>query len=779
MRSLCGEWEFTSSWSEAFRMGVGSFDTVQLPHQPKEVPLHDASPEDYEGIYGYRRKVFVPEEDAGKRIFVRFDGAAHIATVWWNGTELGTHRCGYTGFSFEVTALCLFGQENTLVVRLDSTENGLVPPFGFVIDYLTYAGLYREAWLDVRSQTFLSDVFVSTPDLHTVRAECTVDGPANVRLCVRVLDAAGNCLASSMNGERVHVLPVTGTTPWSPEHPALYTLETSLLGEGDALLDQKCVTFGFRTAEFKADGLYLNGEKYFLRGLNRHQCYPFIGYAATKSLQEEDARILKEELSCNAVRTSHYPQSQHFFNACDRLGLCVFTEIPGWQHIGDDAWKEQALQNVREMILENRNHPSIVLWGVRINESVDCDELYRKTNALAHELDPSRQTSGVRYIQKSSLLEDVYAYNDFTPFDPEKPIQKKKDSSPDMTKGYLISEHDGHMFPTKPYDPWEKRQSQALRHAHVLNAAMASGEHAGCFGWCMFDYATHKDFGSGDRICYHGVLDSFRNPKLAAATYASQGEDAPVLEVSSPMDQGDYAAAQIGNVYAFTNGDAVRLYKNDKLVSEFRPMPWQGLKHPPIVVDDFIGHLLESEEGFTGQKEKLIHEALLATAKYGMTNLPVADKAKLGWAMVRYGLKYEDGVALYGKYIGNWGGAATRWRFDAIKDGKVIASVTKTPSAKLHLSARQSQTELTNGDTYDMAAVRIRVLDENDNLSPYAQLPLRLKVSGPIALACPELLVLEGGSTGAYIRTTGEAGEAALTIEAPYLEPVTVSFTIR
>ena len=779
MRSLCGGWEYTPVWDDAFLRGEGCYTQVMLPHNVRELPLHDASPEDYAGVSGYRRKVLVPAEDAGKRVFVRFDGAAHIATVWWNGTELGTHRNGYTGFSFEVTRLVRFGAENELVVRLDSTENGAVPPFGFVIDYLTYGGLYREAWLDVRNETYLADVFVSTPDCKTVRAQCTVDGPASARIGIRVLDGEGKCLASSMHGERVHTLPVSGVTPWAPEHPVLYTLEASLLGEGDAVLDQKCVTFGFRTAEFKADGLYLNGEKYFLRGLNRHQCYPFIGYAATKRLQEEDARILKEELSCNAVRTSHYPQSQHFFDACDRLGLCVFTEIPGWQHIGDEAWKDQALLNVREMILENRNHPSIVLWGVRINESVDCDELYRKTNALAHELDPSRQTSGVRYIQKSSLLEDVYAYNDFTPFDPEKPIQKKKDSTPDMNKGYLISEHDGHMFPTKAYDPWEKRQSQALRHAHVLNGAMASGEHAGCFGWCMFDYATHKDFGSGDRICYHGVLDAFRNPKLAAAAYASQGDDTPVLEISSPMDQGDYAAAQIGDVYAFTNGDKVALYKNDKLVAEFQPLPWQGLRHPPILVNDFIGHLLESEEGFTGQKEKLIHEALLATAKYGMTNLPVADKAKLGWAMVRYGLKYEDGVALYGKYIGNWGGAATRWRFDAIKDGKVIASVTKTPNAHLHLEVKPSSTSLCNGDTYDMAAVRIRVLDENNNLSPYAQLPIRLTVSGPIALACPDLLTAEGGSTGAYLRTTGEAGEAQLLIEAPHTEPVTVSFTVR
>ena len=118
----------------------------------------------------------------------------------------------------------------------------------------------------------------------------------------------------------------------------------------------------------------------------------------------EDARILKKELCCNAVRTSHYPQSQAFIDACDELGLLVFTEIPGWQHVGDEKWKDVACKHVEEMVLQYRNHPSIVLWGVRINESRDCDELYTKTNALAHELDPTRQTGGVRCEQKMNLL---------------------------------------------------------------------------------------------------------------------------------------------------------------------------------------------------------------------------------------------------------------------------------------------------------------------------------------------------------------------------------------
>lgn len=133
-----------------------------------------------------------------------------------------------------------------------------------------------------------------------------------------------------------------------------------------------------------------------------------------ESMQKLDAEILKYELGVNAVRTSHYPQSHHFIDRCDELGLLVFTEIPGWQHIGDDEWKKQAVINTREMVTQYMHHPSIILWGVRINESQDCNELYKQTNSVAHNIDRFRQTSGVRYIEKSHLLEDVYAFNDFS-----------------------------------------------------------------------------------------------------------------------------------------------------------------------------------------------------------------------------------------------------------------------------------------------------------------------------------------------------------------------------
>ena len=209
--------------------------------------------------------------------------------------------------------------------------------------------------------------------------------------------------------------------------------------------------------------------------------------------------ILKYELGVNAVRTSHYPQSPYFIDQCDRIGLLVFMEIPGWQHIGDEAWKNQAVINVRDMVMQYRNHTSIILWGVRINESQDDDDFYRRTNAAAHELDPSRPTGGVRAHKKSSFLEDVYTYNDFVHDGTNRGSEKKTSVTSDPKKPYLISEYNGHMYPTKAFDWEEHRVEHALRHVRVLDAAAAEGDIAGSFGWCMFDYNTHKDFGSGDR----------------------------------------------------------------------------------------------------------------------------------------------------------------------------------------------------------------------------------------------------------------------------------------
>ncbi len=775
MIALNNNWEFTTEWNEDFlRWRGGSNEKVRIPHTVKELPLHYINEKDYQMISGYRRKISIPKKADGKRIFLQFDGAAHIATVYVNGIELMTHKGGYTAFRVEITNHVIAGEKCEVAVKLDSTENPTVPPFGFVIDYLTYGGIYRPVWLDIEEKDFISDIFVSTPSLDTVHVITTIDGDENLEKTIRVKELDGTVVGEKITDKNDITLRVPDPKLWNCDNPNLYLCEVSL-ANGSV----KTTRFGFRLAEFRTDGFYLNGLRMVMRGLDRHQNYPYVGYAVSDSLQVEDARILKEELCCNAVRTSHYPQSQAFIDACDEKGLLVFTEIPGWQHIGDLEWKKVACQHVREMILQYRNHSSIVLWGVRINESQDDDEFYTATNKIAHELDPTRPTSGVRYIEKSHLLEDVYAYNDFSHTGNNPGARKKKDITPDVKKSFLISEANGHMFPTKSFDKWSLRQEHALRHARVMNAALGSGEHAGVFQWCMFDYATHKDFGSGDRVCYHGVMDMFRNPKLASAVYAMQGDKDSVLEVGTSMDIGDYPGGNVGSFYVFTNADSVKLYKNDVFVKEFKESEFKALKHGPLLIDDTIGKLLETNEGFTGDKEKLLHDCLLSAAKNGINDMPLKDKAKMGYAMMKYKLKYEDGVVLFGKYVGNWGGEATVWRFDGIKNGEVAVSRTLCPSSRLHLEVRQSATELHEGDMYDMAAVRVRVLDEYDNIAPYAQLPVRFAAEGDIEVVGPECATAEGGMTGTYIRTVGRSGAGKLTVSASGLEDVVIEFTVK
>ena len=211
-------------------------------------------------------------------------------------------------------------------------------------------------------------------------------------------------------------------------------------------------------------------------------------------------------------------------------------------------------------------------------------------------------------------------------------------------------------------------------------------------------------------------------------------------------------------------------------MAEFRPEEG-GLAHEPVHIDDTVGALLEKNEGFDAEKSAVIRKCLRAIEQYGQDHLPAQEKARLAWCMVRYGLSIEDGERLYGKYVGSWGGDVPVWRFDAVKDGGVIASVTKGGDPKkLSLEVKVSSDVLREGDTYDAAAVRILVLDGNGNTAPYAQLPVTFTLEGAAELVGPAAVTAEGGMCGTYVRTVQTAGTASLTISAPGVDSVRVDF---
>ena len=267
-------------------------------------------------------------------------------------------------------------------------------------------------------------------------------------------------------------------------------------------------------------------------------------------VQRRDAIVLRKDLGCNIVRTSHYPQSRHFLDACDELGLLVLEEIPGWQHIGDEAWQDVAVDNVRRMVRRDWNHPSIILWGVRINESPDNHNFYTRTNALSHALDSSRQTGGIRYLYETELLEDVMTINDFG-----WPLKKPNHPL------YLNTEFVGLTYPAKTIDSCERLYEHTMRHARTHDQLASDPQYAGGIGWCAFDYNTHANFGSGDRICYHGVMDIFRTPKPAAWFYKSMcsRDEEIAMEPAFHWARNDQSV-QIKSAIVCSNVEHIRLF---------------------------------------------------------------------------------------------------------------------------------------------------------------------------------------------------------------------------
>ena len=568
------------------------FTPITIPHTNKLLPWHSFDDRDYQFVSIYRRHFKVPAEARGLRVFLDFGGAMTAATVTINGHNLGEHRGGYVPFSHELTSYLDWEGDNVVAVEVDSTERPDIPPFGGQIDYLTFGGIYRDVQLRAVAPTFIENVFARTSDVLSGQAGLEVQAfiehsgdssESQIEVSLRhgnvSIRSAQAILAPGDSSAVVKFEQLEGIKLWDLGDPHLYTVEVQLIQDGQPI-DSYTTRIGFRHAEFTERGFKLNGKYIKLRGLNRHQTFPFVGQAMPGRVQRRDALILKNELKCNIVRTSHYPQSPHFLDCCDEIGLLVFEEIPGWQHLGDQDWKDVACADVEAMVRRDWNHPSIILWGVRINESPDDHDFYARTNEIAHRLDPTRQTGGVRCFPGSELLEDVYTINDFNPNGLNPPEHARQ----------FNTEFVGHMFPTKQIDNVERVQEHVRRHAFIHNWIGGDAHYAGGLGWCAFDYNTHRDFGSGDRICYHGVSDIFRLPKPAAGFYKSQCDPAEeiVLEPAFHWAIGDRSeGGGPGRAMVCSNCDELRFYIKDELVATEHPdrENFGNLPYPPFFTD--------------------------------------------------------------------------------------------------------------------------------------------------------------------------------------------------
>ncbi|MGV1836169.1 glycoside hydrolase family 2 protein [Rhizobium rhizogenes] len=734
MRSVVAfneSWTFHEGFSAADAGSRQEGQPVALPHTAVELPFNYFDEKSYQRAFTYQKILPWSDDFAGREVSLVFDAAMADAVVYLNGEEIVAHQDGYTPFEARLTGRLKQG-DNLITVKIDGSENPEIPPFGGRIDYLTYAGIYRDVWLKLAAPVSIANIKVETgnvlDDSKSATVRCDITNPQslafNGMVTANLRAPDGKALASAtseISGDSVSFSfdNLSGISLWDLDTPVLYTLEAEL--KTDHGSDRYSTTFGFRTAAFTDEGFLLNGRKLKLRGLNRHQAFPYSGYAMGRSAQERDAEIMKQTLKCNVVRTSHYPQSKWFLDHCDRIGLLVFEEIPGWQHIGGKEWQQESIRNVRRMIERDWNHPSIIIWGVRINESQDSHDFYAETNRLARELDHTRQTGGVRYITESEMLEDVYTMNDFIlgneelpganrPRTPLRPQQENTGLSKNVP--YLITEFGGHMYPTKIYDQEQRQAEHVRRHLEVLNAAYGDPSISGAIGWCMFDYNTHSDFGSGDRICYHGVMDMFREPKFAAYAYASQCEPSEEV-VMKPVTIWARGERNIGGalpLIVLTNCDEVEL-RYGSLTKRLGPdrESFPHLPHPPVIFD---------HRNFT--------------------------QDELGV----WGMEWEDA------------------RFTGYVNGK--------PVAELHMVANPLPTRLEvqadsltlRADERDTTRVIIRALDQAGTRLPFLNDVATIKVTGPAKLIGPETVAFQGGTMGFWLQATGEAGAITVAVSS-------------
>ena len=734
---------FDNAYLEALPQGSPSVD---LPHAPVTVPDNYFSETIFQGLWTYE-KHFDLTIGENELAFLIFEGVMLKVHPYLNGVDLGEKISGWVAARYDITPF-VKATDNRLLVVVDSREDKMVPPFGLVVDYLTFAGIYRPVYLETRPKTYLKSFHAEGSKKGLLTVESLIEGDPEGAEISYSLTFGGKLVKEF----KTPTLQLSTVALWDLKTPYLYRLEATLKSKWG--VDKLALMVGFREAKFTPEGFFLNDQKIKLIGLNRHQNYPYVGCAMPDSAQREDAEILKMKLGCNVVRTSHYPDSEAFLNRCDEIGLLVIDEVPGWQHISPNPlWRSNYQFFLEAMVEKERNHPSLIAYGTRIDESPDDDDLYGKAIEYVHRVNPSRPCLGVRNFKTSHCLEDIYAYNDFSCGSLSHGLDNPKSVAGAKGKPLLITEHNGHMFPTKQNDFPERRLEHALRHLKVMDDAYSYPNLSGAIGWCAFDYNTHKDFGSGDHVCYHGVSDIYRNPKAAAFAYASQNSPLPVMWIANPPTPGDYDESLSKPLYVFTNCDYVEMYKNDRFVEVFKPdrKDFPHLPHPPILINDYVGALIQ-DEPFSVHDRALLKEALNLVAQKGIAHVGMKDMAKYAFVIKRNHLNFGKLLALFGKYIGN-DGLATVFDFIGYKEGKRVCEKKYGPSTTFSYRYEASCQLLHNGATYDVARVGIKLVDEWGSQLHYAHNLLSFKSLGPIEVLGPRTVSLVGGDISVYVRS--------------------------
>jgi len=642
------DWNFKKAVD--IHYGTSPWDDATIPHTMRVEPL--IVNKQWQG-YGWYKKFFEVGDTTGKKFFLHFEGVMHQAWVAVNGEDIAENVGGYLPFTVDITSYLKPNSNNLLKVLVNNEDNPQIPPGKSLetLDFNYYGGIYRNVYLITTNKIYITDAvetdgggllvhFDKIDDDHAdgiirVHTRNESSAEASVSCKANLTSPEGklfdfnspeiNLLAGEA-GEMVTAISVPQPEFWSPQNPNLYTLKIQLLADGK-LVDEITEKVGIRKIELNDDGFFLNGEKTYIRGTNRHQEYPYLGYAISDEAQWRDAVKIKNA-GFDFVRLSHYPHSKAFMDACDELGLMVMNCIPGWQFFGDSTFIENALQDCRDLIRRDRNHPSVVFWELSLNESAMTENFMHKANAILDEELPFEDAYSAGWIDHES-------YDLFIPARQHAKPPEYWSNYKDGKRNLFIAEYgdweyyaQNAGFNQKDFKDLkeEERTSRQLRGAgekallqQALNFQEAANSNRkgkstiGDANWLMFDYNR----GYADDIEASGISDIFRIPKFTYYFYQSQRPPQEVVAEpaqSGPMVQiaSYWTEDSPTDIRVFSNCEEVELLLNGKSIEKKkaeRDEYSSHLEYPPFVfnLDAFEPGTL-SAKGFIDGKEVAQHE---------------------------------------------------------------------------------------------------------------------------------------------------------------------------
>ncbi len=603
--------------AELAKIKTNDWKSATLPHAAWIRPLDN--PEIWQGVTYYRRTLDLLPEQLSQYLELEFGGAMQVSDLWVNGEHMSTRRGGYLPLVANVTGK--LKEKNELLVRVDNSDNPLVPPGKPQqdLDFMYGSGLYREAKLRIRNLVHIASpitpdgspggIFVETKQLENVMGLHGITIVRNDSDQPKSISVNQYTTGSEMfkfdGGDAFVIPPHTSHTFtsyglmkevknwWTPTSPTLHILSTQIFEKG-RLVDASIQKFGVRDVKTSREkGFVLNGQPLELRGTNRHQDYPWVGPALSRNANWRDAKLIKDS-GHNIVRLSHYPQSEEFLDACDELGIFVIPCIPGWQFINQDPrFQTRVLQDIREMIQRDARHPCVAWWEASLNETYPDNETAKQWYDAAKStvLGPDVLVAG---DAKPGSPWDI-PYNQWKDEDFSRP-QDAVPGKPGYVREYGDYEFGGAYSTSRVQirDGLTKLLQETWNHVWSLNRLRPQLPWTMGFGtWEMFDHNVPWEFS----VSASGLADLFRRPKPSYWFYKSQSSKEPVVKLAADWQPG----AATRKVVVFTNCDEVTLKVNGKEIAHAKPTkgktsgyseakPFDGtntenLEHPPVVFE--------------------------------------------------------------------------------------------------------------------------------------------------------------------------------------------------